>query len=85
MIFKKELFDLKKNCSSSRKDCSKKRKATNLISGEKEHSLVIKADRTKVSLVSFVAYVHFFEGERAKRFANFVTRNHETRGKSLDS
>ena len=35
---------ISKNCSS-RKDCSKKEKGNQLISGEKEHSLMIKADR----------------------------------------
>jgi hypothetical protein len=54
-----------------REKTAQKRKATNLSSGEKEKE--------------FRVFVHFFEGERAKRFANFVTRNHETRGKSLDS
>tara|TARA_B100000475_G_C14834806_1_gene246372 strand:- start:130 stop:342 length:213 start_codon:yes stop_codon:yes gene_type:complete len=62
----------------------KKEKGNQLISGEKEHSRMIKADREEG--LSGLSRLYIFSKARgAKREANFVTRNpHETRGKSLD-
>jgi protein associated with RNAse G/E len=56
-----------------------KKKGNQLISGEKEHSLVIEADRTKVSLVSLACT--FFRRRESKTFCKFCNTKPRDEGK----